>query len=368
MLRVGFDDQIFQAQQRGGISKYFVELFARLPDHGVEPVVLSTRTRNLHLAESGLVPLAAEPGKIGARVVWASWRLLGRPRTSPRPTPALDLMHHTFTHPAYLRSWRGPRVMTLFDMTPELFPEYFKLGNPHFAKRRYCEVSDAIISISQNTADDMLRLYSAELGAKTHVIPFGVGEAFLDRTGDVLDLPARYLLFVGVRGGYKDFGTCWSAFERLAATDPELQLVVVGGGPFSEAEQRTFDESGLAARVRRVQPADPEMPEVYRRAEAFVFPSLYEGFGLPTLEALASGTPTILADASCSREVGGQAARYFVPGDVDDLVSRLREALEPQRREEARASGPAYARGFTWDLAASRTAEVYRRIVASAHA
>ncbi len=362
MLTVGFDDQIFQAQTRGGISKYFVELLGRLPDHGVRPVVLSTRTRNLHLAESGLVPLAPEPGRLRSRADWISWRLVGRPRTTPRPLPHLDLMHHTFTHPAYLRSWRGPRVMTLFDMTPELFPEYFKLGNPHFAKRRYCDECDAIISISQNTADDMTRLYTPALATKTVVIPFGVGEAFLERGAPILDLPDRYLLFVGVRSGYKDFGTCYAAFERLADTDSALHLVVVGGGPFSDAERTSIDRSGLAARVRKLQPADAEMPEVYRRATSFVFPSLYEGFGLPTLEALACGTPTVLADASCSREVGGTVARYFTPRDVDELVSVLRESMSPAARDEARTSGPSYARTFTWDRAAELTAQVYRSV------
>jgi glycosyltransferase involved in cell wall biosynthesis len=365
MLTVGFDDQIFQAQPRGGVSKYFVELMTRLPDYGIDPVVLSTRTRNLHLGESGLVPTQAAPGRMRSRAEWIAWRLVGRPRTTPPQLPRLDVMHHTFTHPAYLRSWHGPRVMTLFDMTPELFPEYFKFGNPHFAKRRYCAECDAIISISQTTADDMAGLYTPDLAAKTHVIHLGVGESFLERGAGFLDLPDRYLLFVGVRGGYKDFTTFWSAFERLAATDPALNLVVVGGGPFSETELSSVARSALGDRVRRIQPADAEIPEVYRRATAFVFPSLYEGFGLPTLEALASGTATVLADTPSSREVGGAVARYFHPGDVDDLTNVLRSTMTPDVLALTRTAGPAYARAFTWDLVAERSAEVYRSVARS---
>ena len=362
MLRVGFDDQIFRAQRRGGISRYFVELIVRLSLHGIEPVVLSGPSRNLHLVESGLVPEASAAGGARARAEWVSWRVLGRPRTPLSSDPRPTVMHHTFTHPAYLRAWTGPRVMSLFDMTPELFPHYFKLGNPHFAKRRYCEVADAIVSISQSTANDMMRLYALDLRAKTHVIPLGVGEEFFADGADTLDVPDRYLLFVGVRSGYKDFATGFAAFVRLASQDPGLHLVVVGGGPFTEVERASIDTSGVGPRVHKLQPSDAQMPEVYRRATAFVFPSLYEGFGLPTLESLASGTSAVLADASCSREVGGDVARYFRPGDVDDLERVLCEAMAPSSLEMVRVAGPERARLFTWDSTARAHAEVYRSL------
>ena len=361
-LRVGFDDQIFQAQLRGGISKYFVELVERLPQFGIEPVVLSTSTRNLHLAESGLVPRAPEPGRLAARTAWASWRLFGRPRTTPRPMPQLDVMHHTFTHGSYLRSWSGPSVVTMFDMTPELFPSYFKLGNPHFAKRRYCDECDAIISISQNTADDMYRLYGDAMRDRTTVIPFGVGEEFLEPGPAPAGLPERYVLFVGVRTGYKDFPTAVEAYARVAADDPDLALVVVGGGAFTSEELDALAAAGVADRVTKLQPSDAEMPETYRRAAVFLFPSLYEGFGLPTLESLAAGTPTILADASCSREVGGDAALYFEPANRDQLVDRIREALSPSASEDAQLRGPARAREFGWDRVAQMTADLYRSL------
>lgn len=362
MLRVGFDDQIFVAQPRGGISKYFVEIAQRLPDYGVEPVILSTGTRNVHLSESGLVPLAPKPSRLVERATWASWRLIGQPRTMPRPLPRLDVMHHTFTHGSYLRSWSGPRVVTVFDMTPELFPSYFKLGNPHFAKRRYCEVSDAVISISQNTAHDIARLYGSHLESKTHVIPFGVGEQFFATGGSALDLPARYVLFVGVRGGYKDFTSAFTAFTVLAADDPQLEFVVAGGGPFTEAEEKAFTDAGLRDRIRHISPTDATMPELYSRALVFVFPSIYEGFGLPTLESLAAQTPAVLADASCSREVGGDAALYFEPGDVADLVAKLREAMAPASQKRVATAGPAQGKRYTWDSVAEMTADLYRRV------
>ncbi|HEY3548225.1 MAG TPA: glycosyltransferase family 1 protein [Propionicimonas sp.] len=363
MLRVGFDDQIFRAQRRGGASKYFVELFTRLPRHGVEPVILTGPTRNLHLAESGLVPAAPPRGAIADRAEWFTWRLAGYPIIAPEPRPAIDLMHHTFTQRSYLRRWSGPRVVTVFDMTPELFPQYFRLGNPHFAKRRYCEQSDAIIAISQNTAEDMLRLYSPSLRNKTTVVPIAVGEEFFEDGPGTLDLPERYLLYVGTRTGYKHFDTALEAFRLLADDDPGLSLVVVGGGPWRKDEQEAIAATGHADRISRLAPADGQMPELYRRASVFVFPSVYEGFGLPTVESLAAGTPAVVADASCSREVGGDAAQYFTPLDAAGLAATIRRAESDDERARVRIAGPERARLFDWDRVARETAEVYRSLV-----
>ena len=94
-----------------------------------------------------------------------------------------------------------------------------------------------------------------------------------------------------------------------------------------------------------------------------MFPSIYEGFGLPTLEALASQTPTVLADASCSREIGGDAALYATPGDLEDLIAQLRLALSPAGTKRLASAGPARAKLFDWDDLASATADVYRSVL-----
>ena len=358
-IRVGFDDQIFVAQDRGGVSRYIVELIHELPAFGVEPVILSRRTHNQHLASSGLVPSAPPENALAHRIRWASWRAFGASQGRVRPSTDIDLVHHTFTHPRYLSRWDGPRVVTVHDMMPEIFPEHFPLGNPHFAKRRYCAESDGIIVVSDNTRQDMLRFYGAELDEKTAVIHLGVDEVFFSAGSVPGSLPERYLLFVGVRRGYKDFDVAFEAFRRLAARDAGLAFVVVGGGPFSETETKLIDGSGLASRVHRLAPSDVELVEIYRRAEAFLFPSRYEGFGLPTLEALAAGAPTVLADASCMREVGGDVAEYFTPGDPAALAEAVGRAVASAGAR--RPLGQARAREFTWSATAAQTAAFYRR-------
>lgn len=359
-MRVAFDDQIFQAQGRGGASKYFTELIRRLPQHGVEPIVLSTSSHNLHLVEAGLAPPARPRGRVSSRIEWASWRALGRPDSRPRPEPDYDVLHHTFTQGSYLRRGYGPRVVTVLDMTPEIYPQYFRMGNPHLSKRLYCERADAIISISQNTAEDMYRFYGDHLRQKTTVIPFGIGKEFLAPAGRAtLQLPDEYLLFVGVRSGYKDFATALDAFALVSKSMPALHLVIAGGGALTRNERQRLEELRLSSRVHHVAPMDLQMPELFQRAAAFVFPSRYEGFGLPTLEALACGTPAILADASCSREVGGSAATYFASGDAEALASCVTTALSADVRRQIAVSGPAHARRFRWEEAVDATKSVY---------
>ena len=100
-----------------------------------------------------------------------------------------------------------------------------------------------------------------------------------------------------------------------------------------------------------------------RQAWCFLFPSRYEGFGLPTLEALANGTPTVLADASCSREVGQDLAEYFSPGEVGECVAAVRRATSDSALSRVRQDGPVFAAGFTWEEVARKTAELYLKVI-----
>ncbi len=363
VLKVGFDNQIFMAQKRGGISKYFVELATRLPNFGVSPVFLTKNTNNIHLSESGLVPSRGQESTLLTNIRWANWRVFGSPSELPKNLTSIDLMHHTFTHQRYLKLWPGKRVVTVFDMIPEIYPEYFRPFNPHLAKRKYCYASDQIISISQSTLSDINDVYGQEFSEKVSIVPFGVGEEFFRGSTNLLILPENYFLFVGVRKGYKDFPLAFEAFSILAREDTTLNFVVVGGGPFSRKEQSLISTSGLSNRVKHLHPTDEEMPEVYSRAQIFLFPSRYEGFGLPTLESLASKTVTVLADASCSREVGGKAALYFKAGDIGDLIQTVRGGLTQERQASAKILGPERARLFSWDRVANETAQIYHNVL-----
>jgi glycosyltransferase involved in cell wall biosynthesis len=268
-----------------------------------------------------------------------------------------DLLHYTFYHPRFLRRRSPvPTVSTVHDMIPELYPELFA-RDPHLHKAEYVRHSDLVLCVSEATRQDLIRLHG-DPGVPVVVTHLGVDQAFRPGLDRLPGMPSRYVLFVGRRGGYKDFGTLVEALAQARLDG--VWLVAVGGGPLTDDERALVHRAGLGDRWVQVSPSEADLPHWYSCADVFVFPSRYEGFGLPTLEAMGAGCPTVLARSSSLPEVGGDACRYFAPGDPADLAVELGKLWED---EDARLSmataGVARAAQFTWRRTAEATARAY---------
>lgn len=355
-IRVHVDDQVFGWQPRGGISRYFTELmraFAADPSLGVQLTTPRLWTKNRHAQDAGLGrPL---PTRLGQRR--QVLKLANRLR---RPTMPPDIVHNTYYDTTYLaRSRRaGPLVATVHDMIPEMHPELFPRGNPHRGKRSFVEAADLIICVSHTTRADLLEQYGA-VRAPIVVTPLGVDARFAVGAPRPAALPERYVLFVGDRVGYKDFTVLVEGMA--AAALPDVRLVAVGGGEWREHEVDLLTRRGLLERSQQVSLSDAELAGAYAGAVCFVFPSRYEGFGLPTLEAMSCGCPVVLADSPSHREVGADAALFFPRGDADALAAQLRVLAEDEAlRSGLAARGVLRAAPFTWADTARLTAAAYR--------
>jgi glycosyltransferase involved in cell wall biosynthesis len=359
-MRVRYDDRIFTMQRRGGISRYFVELIREFRDDpalGVTPQIDWRWTTNAHAIEAGLGTPLRIPGGSRGRIVRVANRLAELGSRGP------DLRHDTYYGPV-IRAGREapPLVVTIYDMTPELLPEHFGGSNPHANKRAYVDQAALVLCISESTRRDLLRLYGS-IAAPTVVTHLAVSPRFAPGAVRPAWAPPRYVLFLGVRSGYKDFPVALEAFAAVASNHPATSLVAVGGGPFTTDETATIGRWGLDGRVVQRDATDDELPGVFGAATAFVFPSRYEGFGLPTLEAMACGTPTVLADSSSNPEVGGTAALYFPPGDQAALAVQLERLLtDAAFAAERSAAGLAQAGRFSWRRTAEATADAYRLV------
>jgi glycosyltransferase involved in cell wall biosynthesis len=362
-VRVRFDDQIFTTQTRGGVSRYFVELireFNESPEIGVHPQLGWRWTRNAHALEAGLGrPLRVPGGSRGHTLRWAN-------RTITVRRPDADITHHTYYGAGYLsRRSAPPMAVTVYDMTPELFPDLFPKGNPHRHKREYVRRATLVLCISESTRRDLLRIYGS-VEAPTIVTHLGVSDRFAPGALRPSWCPDRYVLFLGNRGGYKDFRVAIESFAEVAPGQRGTALVAVGGGTFTADEEGLISRWGLRDHVLQRNASDEELPGVLGGARAFVFPSRYEGFGLPTLEAMACGTPTVLADSSSHPEVGGDAALYFPPGDCSALAAQLSRLLSDDAfRRDLSEKGIARASRFTWRRTAEVTADAYRMAAAA---
>lgn len=359
-MRIAFDEQILLAQSTGGISRYFSQLIANFRSEGVlgiDPVLGWTWSYNQHILDLGISRMI--PGTSSLlrnesvkRSAYYSSNVVARHNSNKEA-----IIHHTFYHPRFLRAgYKGKRVVTVYDMTPEMFPENFAGRNPHLAKLRYVNESDLILCISKETAKDLLAIYGP-IDRPIEVTYLGVSPLFSPSKDPLPGVPGRYVLFVGRRSNYKDYRV---AVEAVAGLRDALVLIAVGGGPFSSDELRLHDALGVSRRVLQLDVDDGGLARLYAHALVFVYPSRYEGFGLPTLEAMASGTPAVLASASVHPEIGGNAALYFPPGDADALRDLLAELIEDASlRERHIALGVRRAAEFTWLQTAAQTAEAY---------
>jgi glycosyltransferase involved in cell wall biosynthesis len=253
------------------------------------------------------------------------------------------------------------RVITIHDLTYKRFPELLQketLENLERQMAREIAIADAVVCVSRSTRDDLLRYYPID---PSRAVAIHSGLGMLPAPEPVPGLPSRYVLFVSTVEPRKNLGVLLDAFERLRDSgEYDGSLVVVGKiGWKSEAIARRLRGRGI---VHLDYLRAAQLATVYREAEVFVFPSIYEGFGFPLLEAMAHGVPSIAARSSSLPEVGGDAALYFAPTDVGELEAQLRRVLgDAALRAELVARGRARAAEFRWDMAAEETLRVLRR-------
>jgi len=373
-MKILYDHQIFAAQNFGGISRYFYELLR------------GQRQAELSVAYSDNEYLSADP-RFGALVESKAkgpraspWARL-RNRRGTRRHVMVDNANRAATvqrlragdwdvfHPTYYEAYfldelaAKPYVLTVYDMIHELFPEHFHLDDPVAAhKRLLVERAAQVIAISENTKRDLMAIYGVP-DSKVSVVHLGGSLESIQIDRD-LQLPRRYVLLVGTRVGYKNCYFAIRALSRLLAAQPDLTLVCAGGGVFTDAEVRFFTELGISDRVRYFRAGDAQLAALYRNAELFLFPSLYEGFGIPVIEAFSCNCPVVASRTPALLEVAGDAAEYFDPKCPDSLNNAaLRIMSDRERRAELQRLGKARCAQFSWRECAMKTTAVYQSVL-----
>ena len=361
-MRVAYDPQTFLRQSSGGISRLFTEIihgFFTYPDFGVTPEIPFKWITNDYaarsLADAGLQRI---PKAFPKEILYLSWILKGMPSKGN-----WDLLHHTYYSKRFLSELTDARrVLTVYDMIPEIFRGSKFATRSHLAKRRYVERSDLVICISESTRQDLLDVYGT-IRAQTVVIPPSVDERFQPGLPALPGLPGEYLLYVGKRQGYKDFSLLVHSLFSLKREVTAVPLVVIGD-PLNSQERRLIRRFGLDREVIHLRLGDDLLPRVYANCAAVVQTSRYEGFGLTPLEGMASGVPVVVARSSSMPEVCGDAAFYFEPGKSDDLTRTLSECLgDPQARESAKAKGLEQSERFSTRKVLKQLSEAYRMLV-----
>lgn len=359
---VSYDIQAFLRQRRGGISKYFAELigaFDMYPEMHVIPETSFQLTNNLHIRDNLTSrKMRVLPSIIPRLALYGPWWLRGGP-----PIKHADIVHYNYYSSRFLK--RKPKlknVVSVYDMIPEIMQGSQDFTGSHLDKKKFVEAADLVICISESTRNDLLSFYGP-IKAEVKVIPLAVSSNYKPVRGKLPGWPSEYLLYVGARKGYKDFNTLLAALAVLRNQNEGIPLIVIGQ-PFSRVEKQTICDLDLTEFIMHAHLTDAQLIVAYSQASALVQTSKYEGFGLSPLEAMACGTPVIVANSSSMPEVGGDVAQYFVAGQSSDLAEAIRTVLsDSELRSRLSLLGIERAKGFSVKKMAQRTAEAYATIL-----
>jgi glycosyltransferase involved in cell wall biosynthesis len=369
-VRIAIDHQVTSLQDAGGMSRYHYELAQKL--RGRENISLDL----LLGGESSVLPFAELAGG-GVRVEsWKSRLGPGYPRyaTNALWTAAIAPMRGRYDvyHATYQRWEPAIRhralVATHHDATQERFPELFRNAAAiHARKRRLYQRADMVICVSESARLDLVEIYGVD-ASRTRVVYHGV-TPLSEKQAEPNDGGPPYILYVGSRSAYKNFPALMEAFAA-AETAGDMRLIVAGGGAWSAGERAAIAALGLEKRVMLLPRVDEaRLGKLYRNAALFVYPSLYEGFGLPPLEAMSAGCPVLVSQSSSLPEVCGDAAHYFDPAIPGALERQLGQLLNDAVLLRAKVdAGRARAGRYTWETAARGTLSAYREALDRAHA
>lgn len=364
-MKVVYDPQIFSLQEYGGISRYFAELASHL--HGLDGTVVEVcspwyASRYMsRIPPQALNVKASIPGrrhlKYTRHFFTAANMALFRKRLKAE---SFDLAHHTYYWPLPDKLPVRARVTTIHDLIDDTIAP-----NPRKSslKRRSVQQADHVICVSEHTRKVLLECYDIA-PEKTSVVHLGRPDIHFLPPAPPDVPPPPYILYVGERAGYKNFNRLVQAFVSSARLRRDFQLVCFGGKPLSHDEMNALATWGLSAKqVRHYCGDDGMLYRLYRDASLFVYPSLYEGFGLPPLEAMSMGTPVACSDTSSIPEIVGEAGEYFDPTRADSIAQAMESVLySTMRRQELISLGHERFARFSWNRCARETLAIYRTL------
>ena len=363
-MKILYDHQIFTLQKFGGISRYFNELMKMQN----QSIVFDT-------IDPALFTVANKPSSndLFSRAQRFVGRKLGNTKQIGADLPIqaqmklelgdYDILHPTYYDPYFLLRTKKPFVLTVYDMIHEIYKEYFPMNDSISSnKRLLCEKADSIIAISHKTKNDLMQIFNVP-EEKVFVTHLASDFHKYQPTEPTIEFELkRYILFIGNRGHYKNFYFMIISLREILLSDSNVQILCTGT-EFNDLEINFFNEIGISQQILHIYlENDTELAWIYRHAAVFIFPSLYEGFGLPILEAFTSDCPVVSSLGGSLPEVAGDAALYFDPKSITQLQDAVSSVLySGEVRKELIDKGKNRYAEFSWERCRNETIEVYKK-------
>lgn len=379
-MKILFDYQSFEMQLFGGVSKSYAEIISHLKSLGVDARLAIRESDNEHLTQTGITPSVKSLGTanrhwFGGKKLFRGQRKLLRMGMSLAgyhndfrsinqdycikllKRQQFDIFEPTYFDSYFLPYLKGkPFVLTVHDMIPEIMG----VDKPQAEQKKLlCPLATHIHVPSQNTKSDLVNILGINPSNVT-VIPHGSPDTPKVKHQSLFGFP--YLLYVGARWSYKNFASFLEECSIIIARHPEIRVVCTGTA-FDEEELQLIDQYGIGGKVMHVFASEPEMQSLYQNSVAFVYPSAYEGFGMPILEAFVNRCPVLLNNASCFPEIGGDAVLYFDIKNKGEMAEQIEKLLVRNTlRENLVKKGLEQANRFSWETSAKQLKEIYEKV------
>lgn len=387
MINILYDFQAFTMQSHGGVSRCFVELIKHFSNN-IKYQIAIKESDNIYLKnefpEMELSPISYSyddflknvniKGKHLLYEIYNKYFLHNNSSYNINKLESIkllkskqyDIFHPTYFDDYFLPYLKGkPFILTIHDMTPELFPQYFSKYDYQIRKKKILANKAAhIIAVSETTKNDIVNLLHIDK-AKISVIYHGYSALKSSNVISSRIIKEKYILFVGARNGYKNFKLFIKDISIFLRKHNEYKLVCTGKS-FNSEEKKLLNTYKIEMQVIQIFADDNTMSNLYRNAECFIYPSLYEGFGLPILEAYAECCPVLLNYKSCFPEIAKDAAVFF---NMDQNTSNLNQVLEEFifgnsiDKNSLLNKQTNRLQQFKWDKSAQQLENIYKSIL-----
>lgn len=359
-LNIIFDHSIFLYQRYGGISRYFFTLANHFTKNNDQVKIAAMVNQNSYLRNFDKdVVKGISFEKINPKLNRFIRFINKNASRIYQIKKNIDIIHETYY--ALSPSFTGKsakRILTVYDMIHELYPN--NSSNQTKLKRKSIDRADHIIAISNNTKSDLCNIFNIN-PEKVSVIHLGVENFEIDEKSfltNFFDFP--YILFVGQRENHKNFLGLLQAFVSNSKLVENFKLVTFGGGRFNKRENEEINKLGISNSIIQVFGDDSKLSNLYRYASAFIYPSIYEGFGLPPLEAMLYSCPVISSNTSSMPEIIGDAGEFFDPFEISSIAFSMERVLfDGEYKANLIVKGKKRAKEFTWEKCARKTRDLY---------